>query len=402
MRILNYIKKNGIKRCIQVIYQYKIDRLFSKLLFLFLKNKEIKNIIVIESHNDFDCNGGAFYNYLIDNGFNKNYKIIWLLKNDKPKQLPQNVECFFLNRPSLKKAYYICMAKYLLSDNVVTNKVRSNQKSFYFTHGAIALKEVQGLCNLPSSVDYVLSPSENYDAILSRELSMPYPNNRMIHMGYPSEDVYFKNITDEFSKITDGKYNKKILWMPTFRKGGGYKRVDSDVDFPFGIPLIDSEEMFEKLDMTLAELGVILVIKIHPMQDLETIAKLKETGNIKILTGITVKKLMIDNYRLMANADALISDYSSAAFSYLLMNRPIGFVLSDLKDYKLGLCVDNVEDYLVGDKIFTSNDMIKFIENVASNNDVFQDKRSKLIKWLHKYQDGNSCRRLVKFMGLQK
>ncbi|GEP65540.1 hypothetical protein CBE01nite_33080 [Clostridium beijerinckii] len=402
MKLFHYIKDKGIKRMVQVLYEYKIQIAFTKLCSIFTKNKALKNIIIIESHNDFDCNGGAFYNYLIDNGFNRDYKIIWLLKHDKPDRLPQNVECFFLHKPSLKKAYYICMAKYLLSDNTITDKVRSDQKSFYFTHGAISLKETQGLCDIPSSVDYVLSPSKNYDSILSRELSMSYPNDRMIHMGYPSEDVYFKNITDEFSKITDGKYNKKILWMPTFRKGGGYKRVDSDAELPFGIPMIDSVEMFEKLDRILNKFGVILVIKIHPMQDLETIANLSETPNIKILTGITVKELMIDNYRLMANVDALISDYSASAFSYLLMNRPIGFVLSDLKDYKLGLCVDNVEDYLVGDKIFTFNDMIKFIENVASNNDVFKDRRSKLIKWLYKYQDGNSCRRLVEFMGLRK
>lgn len=390
-----------MKRCIEVIYKYKMDRLFIKIIKLLVKNKELENIIIIESHNDFDCNGGAFYNYLIDNGFNKKYKIVWLLKNNKPNNLPENVECFFLHKPNLKKNYYICRAKYLLFDNTIIDKVSANQKSFYLTHGAISLKNTKGLCNIPASIDYVLSPSENYDSILSDQLSLEYPNNKMIHLGYPAEDVYFNNITDEVNKITNNKYKKKILWMPTFRKGKN-NRVDSKLELNFGIPLIESIEMFEELDRVLRDLDILLIIKIHPMQDLDTIVNLKETGNIKVLTGITAKELRIDNYRLMSNVDAIISDYSSVAYSYLLLNRPIGFVLSDLKYYKLGLCVDNVEDYLVGEKIFEFKDMINFIENISKSNDNFKISRNKLREYLYKYKDGKSCERLVEFMELKK
>ena len=46
-----------------------------------------------ESHNDFDSNGGAFYNYLIQNEYNKKYKIVWLIKHKESLnvQLPKNV-----------------------------------------------------------------------------------------------------------------------------------------------------------------------------------------------------------------------------------------------------------------------------------------------------------------------
>lgn len=37
--------------------------------------------------------------------------------------------------------------------------------------------------------------------------------------------------------------------------------------------------------------------------------------NISNLTGDTVKQLDIDNYRLLKDADALISDYSSIVYS---------------------------------------------------------------------------------------
>ena len=83
MNPVNHIEQNGIKHTWDVFYEYKADILIQKFLMLFLRDKPLRDIIVIESHNDFDCNGGAFYDYLIDHGYNKKYKIVWLIKNTK-------------------------------------------------------------------------------------------------------------------------------------------------------------------------------------------------------------------------------------------------------------------------------------------------------------------------------
>lgn len=398
---LMYINKYGIKRAFTVIYIYKIDVLIRKIFMVFLKKQPLRDIIIIESHNDFDCNGGAFYDYLIKNSYNEVYKVVWALKNREKRRLEKNVDSFQLYKPGLKKNYYICMAKYFLSDNSIIDKMRNEQISIYCCHGAISLKETRGLCNVPDFVDYVLSPSKNYDQILSWELSMPFPNNKMIHLGYPSEDIYFSNKDDEFKKIINKKYIKKILWMPTLRKGGGYMRNDSHVTYKFGIPLIENEDDFNKLSNLLNKLDVLLVIKLHPMQDLNSVSIIKSTENLIIITEPVVKQLDLDNYKLMSSADVLISDYSASAFSFLLLNRPLGFVLTDLSEYKLGLCVENVEDYLVGHKIYMYEDLIKFINDVRYDNDIYSDKRSDLIRWLYKYQDGDSSKRLAEFLELR-
>ena len=93
MHIAGYLKKNGIKHVIKIIWRYKIDLIIKQIMGVFLKNSKLKDIIVIESHNDFDCNGGAFYKYLIRKGYNKKYKIVWRLKNPKliKGNLPYNV-----------------------------------------------------------------------------------------------------------------------------------------------------------------------------------------------------------------------------------------------------------------------------------------------------------------------
>ena len=116
MNPIKYLQENGVKRAMKVLYDYKLELLLEKIVFVFTKHKNLNDVIMIESHNDFDCNGGAFYNYLIKNGYNKKYKIVWLVRKKVEVQLPKNVETVPLYGPSLKKAYYVCTAKYFTYD----------------------------------------------------------------------------------------------------------------------------------------------------------------------------------------------------------------------------------------------------------------------------------------------
>ena len=401
MGVLGYIRKNGLKHFFAVLYQYKIDAVMRKCIVPFVKNRPLQDVIVIESHNDFDCNGGAFYSFLEKNGYLERYRVVWLLKHSKPKNLPKNVEAYGLLRPSWKKNYRICTAKYLSADNTVTDKVRKEQKSFYLTHGAVALKNVKGILTVPPSVDYVACTSGAFAPILADQFSIS-GSTQMLPIGVPSEDVFFQDIPDEYEKITKRKYAKRILWMPTFRKGGGHRRNDSDTELPLGIPLIENREMLKRLNDSLAAQNCLLVIKLHPMQDPETYRDLEETEFIRILNGQTVKELGIDNYRLLKSTDALLSDYSSIAFAFLRLDRPIGFVLSDLKDYKLGLSVADPEPFLAGQKIFEFDGLLSFIRDVAEGTDEFKEKRHALQEYLFDHHDGNAAQRLADFMELKK
>ena len=48
MKIYKYIKENGIKHTLEILYTYKIDLLLKKSLGLILKKRPLKDIIVIE------------------------------------------------------------------------------------------------------------------------------------------------------------------------------------------------------------------------------------------------------------------------------------------------------------------------------------------------------------------
>ncbi len=401
MKLISYIKENGIRGTIEAIFQYQIDKYILKIIRVLFRKRPLQDIIVIESHNDFDCNGGAFYSYLIREGYNKKYKIVWLLKcpKRKMKDIPENVVCVPLFRPSVRKVYYLWVASFFTFDNYTLEKQREEQKFFYLTHGAGGLKNVKGLLNLPEWVDYILVQSEEYAPIEAEQYSLEYPNKKFVCLGYPSHDILLSNRIDEISKLTKGQYDKVILWMPTFRKGGGTGRNDSFAEYPMGIPLLSNETEYEGLNDFLKALNILLIIKIHPMQELEDL-RVVDKSNIIVLTGVSVKELGVDNYRLMSCADALISDYSGVAYDFLQLDRPIAYIMDDANEYKLGFVVDDIDRLIAGNKIFTLEELKMFIKDVSINNDKYADCRKKLRDYIYKYHDDRNCERLAKFMGL--
>ena len=388
-----------LKAKVQHFCCFRLENLLIRVIRHFTIRQPLKNVILIESHDDFDCNGGALYSYLLRHHYHETYRIVWLLKHPAPKKLPKNVRAYSISRPSIMKAYYRCTAKILTADNVVTPKVRADQKEYYLTHGGITFKNVRGLLVVPEHVDYVLSASANYDPYVCRNYSIPYPNQKMLHFGYPRDDVFYTETPDEIRKLSKKHYDKVFLWMPTFRKLTGTDRNDSTAEQPLGIPLIADPETFQQLNAYLRAHHALLVLKLHPGQDLSCV-KVTDCSNIRIVTQQTMHTRGLDLARLMKSADALISDYSSAAYTYLLLDRPIGFILSDLKDYKLGFCVENYEDFLPGEQINSYDDMLAFLEHVLCGADPHHAERLALRDFLYAHQDGNACRRLVEFMGL--
>lgn len=399
MKVIKYLRKNGIKKSLSIIYNYKINDIFEIIIDNLLKNKQLMNKIIIESHNDFDCNGGAFYNFLIEKEFNKNYKIVWLLKNKNNYVLPENVVTVPLLGPSIRRAYHVCTSKYFLFDNNTVKKIRGDQIMVFCGHGSLGLKNVAGKMNVPDYIDYVLSQSEKTSSIIAHQYGINNDKRRIIPIGYPFQDTFFDGKEGDLKKIDKKHYRKVFLWMPTFRIGGGYNRNDSFKVQPLGIPLIDSQEQYENLNSFLKEKDSLLIIKIHPMQNLTNL-KVTDLSNIKVLTGKKVKELEIDNYRLMKSVNSLISDYSAASGDFLLLDRPIAYTLDDMNEYKLGFITDDIHEFIAGHEIYNMQDFYNYLNDIIDGKDPYRKKRHELTEYCYDYKDGKACERLVKLLDL--
>ena len=408
MRLFDKIKevreKGGIRRIVFHTIPYNLYKVFDPVIGLIVKSiclkKPMQDIIIIESHNDFDNNGGAFYDYLIENGFNKKYKLVWFLRNKAPRNLPENVHCVRYARLSIKRWYYHCLAKYIVCGHFMIESIRKEQLSIYTTHASLSLKNPKGYIHIPKNVNYYLCPSENVASIIADAFMMDYPNEKQLILGFPDLDVLHNSVPGDLFRITDREYKKKILWMPTFRKTND-GRSDSDYSYDLGIPLIKTEEEFCKLNQFLKKLECLLIIKLHPMQNLSSV-KVKSMSNVIILSGDDVKKLGVDNYRLMKDADALISDYSAAASDYLQLDRPLAYSVDDLKEYKLGFIVEDPRELMAGHLLYDLEDLFAFVNDVIYDHDKYKAKRKTVREYIFKYNDGDNCKRLAQFLGIEK
>lgn len=121
-----------------------------------------------------------------------------------------------------------------------------------------------------------------------------------------------------------------VLWLPTWREHG-------DADW---LPVIDIEQM----DMALADTTVAMLIKTHPFADHAVFEqRLPQSRRLKLL-----REEEVDVNCLLHIADELVTDYSSAAFDYAILGRPIQFFAPDVEAYRAGRDLYEPYDRLTG------------------------------------------------------
>ena len=351
-------------------------------------------------------NESTLRDYLIENGYDKKYKLIW--RGERKPQI--DVKYTYIARSTLsdcsalrekwKYLYYFHSARYIIYENHIRGDyIRKKQHLIYLNHGTPPIKETKRTIILPDITRYCVCSSEEIAGIVSEQYSVS--KEKLLICGSPRfEHLYEKDryIDSFIGQIYDN--HKIILWVPTFRQHNIITtRKDSISVFPYGIPIIRDEKDFIDLNTMLMSQKVILLIKPHPLQDL-TYVKVQDFSNIKLLIQREMDDRRIGLNRIMKDTDAIITDYSTVAFDYMLLDRPIGYTIDDMEDYSIGFSVLNPFEYMPGKKIKNIQDMKEFIWEIADGTDMFKIARNKVKDKVHKYQNNGYCKMLVEKLGL--
>lgn len=358
-----------------------------------------KNLIILESEPDFSDNAYAFYKFLKRN---TQLKYIWSVEN--PQNFENTCDTIFVTRfsgwPNIKYYYYLATAKYNFYTHwTAKQKKRKGQIAVYLGHG-IGYKRGKGRTS-DSLFDFatVNGPIPRFSAsiFLGRKeqdfRTFGYPRNDMLleNVGLGLENPFFDNVSCD----------TMVLWMPTFRQSIKKSLSESECDTETGLPLYETKEDLKNLDLILERNRIQLQIKIHHLQADKEIFK-ESFSNIKILTDSEIHSKGYQLYEVIGKSDALITDYSSVANDYLLLDKPIAFILDDIEIYEKnrGFTFEDVRKVMPGDFVYTKNEFEDFVIRVKNRLDKNKDKREQLINQIHSHTDNKSSYRIAKYVGL--
>lgn len=352
------------------------------------------NYIIFNSYPAFSDNSKALYDYIQKSrpDIAENYKLIWA---QKKAELLVNHEknVVAVNKHSIKGIWIFLRSKYVFSTHGYFPNVKSGagQIQVNLWHGC-------GYKAMTSDDrcyrgDYTLATSDLYKKLQAEGLEMDLQN--VYITGYPRNDCMFsKKGALEKLGISKNRYKKIYIWMPTYRKASeGHKGIDGD-DNSFNISKITSEQ-YSRLNNILKEKGSLLIIKPHPM-DASSVQIAEKLSRIAIIKNKDLDEKHVSLYDLLSETDCLMSDYSSVIVDYLLLDKPIIMVLSDMVEYRnsRGFVFENVEMYFPGPIISNIEELIAYFKYSDKIDEKWKEKRIELKKKFHKYSDGKSSERV--------
>lgn len=190
--------------------------------------------------------------------------------------------------------------------------------------------------------DYLLAQNEFAKEKLSSAFS--FNKNNILVGQYPRTDIFQEDDQEKYKKLIRKKYNvpvdkKILLYTTTWRD---YNQYTPQQDFSYQL---DMKEISPLLD------EYFVLCCLHPF------------GKDFAPTGVVVTE-GDDFQHLMIAADAMITDYSSAAFDFMLLDKPFCFFAKDLEKFSKsrGVYTEILTDFasLIA---FTEKEVVHIMQN---------------------------------------
>ncbi|WP_226011280.1 CDP-glycerol glycerophosphotransferase family protein [Halomicrobium salinisoli] len=197
-----------------------------------------------------------------------------------------------------------------------------------------------------------------------------YPRNDALFREVPGFDVGQDRALHDAVAALDGPV---FAYLPTYREDGTAPADAVD---------------FAALDGFLADRDAHLLVKFHPFEDRDVDAA--------ALDRVRVLPPDFDVYPALRHVDALVTDYSSVFFDYLLLDRPVIFYAYDRDAYEAesGLYFD-YEAATPGPIADDFDELLAALDDCAAGIDGHADARETVRNAVFDDVDGRSAARVV-------
>ncbi len=373
------------------------------LLNELVRHLPLKNTIVFECESDMDDNPRAIYEYMIKEKKYRKYRFVWVVKDvDFCEKNYAHRNTVFVSRfdespkNKFKFNYYLSTSKYFLfSHPHWFRKKHKNQVIIHTTHGTPFKDSEKNQPVSSDSYDFVLCASEYTRNWFLKILNCPFEKSFICP--HPRIDLLnIENKHDILSKLFGcNPTDKIIICMPTFKQS--CRVTDCNIVDEYSLSVVKTQNEFETLNAFLKKNNIHLIVKLHPLQVTDNL-KINNATNIHYIQNKELFEKKIQLYNLIGCCDAMITDFSSVMFDYILLNRPIAFFTNFFDQYNRGYIMDNPKDYLCGEKINNYDNMLTFLTNFVNNDDVFYEQRNHINTLINTPLPNNCCKQFVETM----
>ena len=377
----------------------KFARTFWSAFFRFATIDE--KLIVFQSEGDFWDNARALYEYMIAHKLNKTYKIVWLVDDPSlyKRYIRENVKFVKFDSFSFLEMMYeqkiMRKARYFFFTHRGYKNRRKGQTVVNLWHGSVVLKACNGTPSGYKTFDYQITTS-NEAARRMKEFTGMRQEQAIIN-GDCRQDYLFSDCDERVKNFLGNDYDKYILGMPTFKKTKRWTDAETN---SWILPVVKNKEQFDALNLFCKKENVLLILKVHHLEDTNFIDADSMT-NIRIIKDEELQQNDIQLYELIGKTDALLTDFSSVAYDYMLLDKPIGYMISEMNHYSRGFIFDNIQDEMAGEKLETLEDLEIFIVSVKNGEDCFKEERKILADKFFVYQKDGNCERLLRYFSIE-
>ena len=347
----------------------------------------------------YDDNSASLFEYMTEN--EPDYDCYWVIRKDSlddeknERKIPYEQRIVY--KDTIKgcllarkaAAFIYTHGRYDITDFKKTDT--PNALNIMLDHGFTSLKRTT-MDKLPTG-EMAAKDLLDWDLIVSGSEAESSIHNRQWYV--PKEKIALAGLArydrlDTIKKVIFPN-GLSILYMPTWREWNTKKISLANTDFFTQIKsfLVDSA-----LDDFLFERGITLNIYVH-MWMREFFTEFKKNFSLKS-TGILDQGA--DLQKVLAMSSLFITDYSSVAWDFLYLDRPVLFYQFDIEKYidKTGAYIDMKKD-LFGPAAYCPKEAAEWVKYFVENDysaELFRQKMDAGKKYAFTYCDGNNCSRI--------
>jgi len=251
-----------------------------------------------------------------------------------------------------------------------------------------------------NNTDIMISTSVLTKSLLSSCFNIKA--NKIYITGQPRNDYLFikrnksKNNLEKVLNMKINKEKKIIFYLPTFREGYLNRSEGKKIE-NFNIFRFDSFNIREFIKF-LEVNEILFIMKLHPYEEkyYKNILKDYKTENLKIIQQEKLTENYLDLYEVLGYSDLLITDYSSVYFDYLLIDKPVIFVPTDIEEYsqKRGFLLEPYDFWTPGPKVYNQDDLLNSILANLNEPNKYKKERNLINSMINYYKDNKSSERV--------